>query len=63
MSKFIFGDIIIVNQDEIGLVIETWENEPLGRKYVKIWNKDEEDVEVWDEDLVSRYDFIRERAI
>lgn len=63
VPKFVFGDIVIVNQDEIGLVLRSWANELRGKKYCVIYNNTEEDTEEWDEDLVERYDVLKHSKI
>ncbi len=39
MSKFLFGDIVVVNDNEIGVVVKTWEKLSLFTYEYEVYNR------------------------
>lgn len=58
--KFIFGDIVVVYENQIGVVVKSWENIKAGtfshEVYVRSWNE----IVTFDEQAMKRYIYNKE---
>lgn len=57
-SKFLFGDIVVVNENEIGVVVKTWEK--IGRSSIdkydyEVYNRITNRIEMYQESEIERY--------
>jgi hypothetical protein len=57
-SKFLFGDIVVINENNIGVVVKTWEKMGKSRvdKYEhEVYNSMTGRIEVYQESEIARY--------
>ena len=54
-SKFLFGDIIVVRDIEVGVILKTWDKNMLGHFEYEIYNRITSKVELCAECDVERY--------
>lgn len=54
-AKFLFGDIVVVNKDEIGVVVKTWFKSQEGTYQYDIYNRGLDRIEQYLEHDVERY--------
>jgi hypothetical protein len=54
--KFLFGDIVVINENQIGVVLKTWDMMDVIRKFeYEIYNRMTSEVESYFEDDIERY--------
>ena len=53
-AKYLFGDIVVVNGDEIGVVVKTWENSEIGF-YYEVYNRLARGIKEYQEHQIERY--------
>ena len=51
--KFLFGDIVVINMQEIGVVVKTWQSLP-GYEY-EVYNRMTNSIQTYAEDSIERY--------
>ena len=52
-AKFLFGDIVVVEEDLIGVVVKTWEN--THGFYYEVYVRSYSGIKNYDEDKIERY--------
>ena len=55
MPKYLFGDIVVVNKDQIGVIVKTWEKSSLDTYEYEIYNRMTRCIEEYLEENVERY--------
>lgn len=53
--KFLFGDIVVVNRNQIGVVVKTWEKSSLNTYEYEVYNRMTSNIEAYLEKDVERY--------
>ena len=53
--KFIFGDIIVINEIQIGVILKTWDKNMSGIFEYEIYNRTTSEIESYLEKDVERY--------
>lgn len=53
--KFLFGDVVVVNESQIGVVVKSWENMRHGCYYYDVYNRMTSKIEEYDEVMIERY--------
>jgi hypothetical protein len=53
--KFLFGDIVVINKNQIGVVVKTWEKLSLNTYEYEIYNRMTSKIESYLEKDVERY--------
>jgi len=53
--KFLFGDIVVINENQIGVVVKTWEKLSLNTYEYEIYNRMTNRIETYLEENVERY--------
>ena len=53
--QFLFGDIVVVNGNEIGVVLKTWHELRHNCYYYNIYNRMTNEIEELDEVMIERY--------
>lgn len=53
--KFLFGDIVVINNDQIGVVVKTWEINLTKSYEYDIYNRMTSKIETYLEDDIERY--------
>lgn len=53
--KFLFGDIVVINENQIGIVVKTWEKSRLNTYEYEIYNRMNNCIETYLERDVERY--------
>ena len=57
-AKYLFGDIVVVNKDEIGVIVKTWEKEvnvKKGNYAYEVYNRLSRTIQEYPESEVERY--------
>lgn len=54
MEKFLFGDIVVVDEYQIGVIVKTWENTKRGY-YYEVYVRSYNCIKEYDEDQIERY--------
>lgn len=53
--KFLFGDIVVINEDQIGVILKTWDKS-ISRKFeYDIYNRMTSKIEEYSEENIERY--------
>lgn len=53
--KFLFGDIVVINKNEIGVVVKTWEKMNFNTYEYEIYNRITSKIETYLEKDIQRY--------
>jgi hypothetical protein len=53
--KFLFGDIVIINKNQIGVIVKTWKKSSLNTYEYEIYNRMTNCIETYLEKDVERY--------
>jgi len=53
-AKYLFGDIVVVDGNEIGVIVKTWENASVGYHY-EVYNRLSRTIEDYQESEIERY--------
>lgn len=53
-SKFLFGDIVVVNSNEIGVIVKSWRSLTKGILY-EVYNRTTSTIEEYNEEDIERY--------
>jgi len=53
--KFLFGDIVVVNRNQIGVVLKTWDKISLDTYEYEIYNRMTNKIELYLEKDIERY--------
>jgi hypothetical protein len=53
--KFLFGDIVVINENQIGVVVKAWEKFSSNTYEYEIYNRMTSRIETYLEDEVERY--------
>jgi hypothetical protein len=53
--KFLFGDIVVVDDDLIGVVVKTWENIDVKTIYYSVYVRQTNSIINYSEDKIERY--------
>lgn len=53
--KFLFGDIVVINQNQIGVVVKTWESLRLNSYEYEVYNRMTNQIETYLERDIERY--------
>ena len=51
--KFLFGDIVVINENQIGVILKAWERN-LGY-YYEVYNRMTNSIREYDESVIERY--------
>jgi len=53
--KFLFGDIVVINESQVGVILKTW-NRQINRRFeYDIYNRMTSNIESYFEDDIERY--------
>ena len=52
--KFLFGDIVVINKDHIGVILKVWERS-YGGFYYEVYNRISNGIESHNEEMIERY--------
>lgn len=55
MPKFLFGDIVVINKNEIGVILKTWRKSSSITYDYEIYNRMTEKIELHSENNIERY--------
>lgn len=55
LPKFLFGDIVVVNTIEIGVIVKTWEKSLSNSFEYEVYNTMTSKIETYDESEIDRY--------
>jgi hypothetical protein len=53
--KFLFGDIVVINNNQIGVVVKTWEEISLNTYKYEVYNRMTNNIETYLEKDIERY--------
>jgi len=53
--KFLFGDIVVINNNQIGVVVKTWYKPSIDTYEYEIYNRMTDQIELYFEKEVERY--------
>ena len=53
--KFLFGDIVVINKDEIGVILKTWNGNEYDSTSYEVYNRMTNKPELYYEDEIERY--------
>jgi hypothetical protein len=53
--KFLFGDIVVINNNQIGVVVKTWEEISLNTYKYEVYNRMTNNIEIYVEKDIERY--------
>lgn len=53
--KFLFGDIVVINENQIGIILKTWNKNMSGIFEYDIYNRMTSQIEQFDENDIDRY--------
>jgi len=53
--KFLFGDIVVINKNQIGVVVKSWEHCLSNTYGYEIYNRITSKIEIYAEDEIERY--------
>lgn len=53
--KFLFGDIVVVDEDKIGVILEIWESALKGVFFYSVYVRSYNQTLDYDEDQIERY--------
>ena len=53
-SKFLFGDIVVVNHEEVGVIVKTWQDMDDNYTY-EVYNRMTSCIEKHNENMIDRY--------
>jgi hypothetical protein len=53
--KFLFGDIVVIDEDYIGVIVKTWESSENDTFTYDVYDRMTNQIEVYDENEIDRY--------
>lgn len=53
-AKFLFGDIVVVHLDQIGVILRTWQMSS-GKYEYEVYNRMTDQIETYSEGAIDRY--------
>lgn len=55
MNNYLFGDIVVINRTQIGIIVKCWTNGISNECSYDVYNRMTSEVETYDEYMVDRY--------
>lgn len=53
--QFLFGDIVVINDSHIGVIVKTWEKPDSDEFEYEVYNRMTSEIEMHDEEAMERY--------